>query len=75
LGAVLFLWTSAEFFMLAFLTSRFLEGAGIWIWLQGYLLALLKSPAALAGILLLAVAILLTVRPYPARQENKKSCS
>ncbi|HOO88200.1 MAG TPA: hypothetical protein PK442_10885 [Synergistales bacterium] len=55
-GVGLLLWTSVEFFLLAFLTTRFMEGAGILLWLQGYLMALRSSPVGIAGALLVLFA-------------------
>ena len=57
-GAGLLIWTSAEFFMLAFLTSRFMEGAGLLLWIQGYLVAISSSPVAIAGFLLVIAGVL-----------------
>ena len=58
-GAGLLLWTSVEFFLLAFLTSRFIEGAGILLWARGFMVALRSSPTAIAGFLLVIAGLLL----------------
>lgn len=57
-GAGLLIWMSAEFFLLAFLTSRFMEGAGILLWMQGYLVAVGSSPVGIAGFLLVIAGVL-----------------
>ncbi len=57
-GAGLILWMSAEFFLLAFLTSRFMEGAGVVLWMRGYWEAFRSSPVSIAGVLLLIVGTL-----------------
>lgn len=51
-GAGLLICTSAFFPLLAFLTTRFIKGARILLWLQGYLVALCSSPVGIAGALL-----------------------
>lgn len=58
-GAGLLIWTSAEFFILAFLTSQFMVGAGVLLWMQGYLVALVSSPTGIAGAFLLLVSFFL----------------
>lgn len=57
-GAGLLVWTSAEFFLLAFLTSRFMEGAGMLLWMQGFLVAVGSSPVGIAGFLLVIAGVL-----------------
>ena len=57
-GAGLLIWTSVEFFMLAFLTSRLIKDAGILLWIQGYLVAISSSPVGIAGFLLVIAGVL-----------------
>ena len=59
-GAGLLLWTTVDFFILAFLTSRLMEGAGILVWMEGYLKALSSSPLSIAGALFVVAGVLLS---------------
>lgn len=60
-GAVLFLWISAEYFMMAFVASRAMQGAGFFLWLLGYLRAVFTSPMGIGGVLLFAAGFLLRI--------------